>query len=53
MERKTGRGVNLFGARSPMNPSAEADATTVLAVSNCVRHDGTSYTVLKHVEVEF
>ncbi len=26
---------------------------TVLAVSNCVRHDNTSYTVLKCVEVEF
>ncbi len=26
---------------------------TVLAVSNCVRHDGTSYAVLKQVEVEF
>ncbi len=25
----------------------------VLAVSNCVGHDGTSYAVLKHVEVEF
>ncbi len=37
----------MLGAKSPMM------ATTVLAVSNCVRHDGTSYTVLKHVEVEF
>ena len=26
---------------------------TVLAVSNCIGHDSTSYTVLKHVEVEF
>ncbi len=26
---------------------------TVLAVSNCVGHDGTSYAVLKHVEVVF
>ncbi len=26
---------------------------TVLAVSNCVDHDDTSYAVLKHVEVEF
>ncbi len=26
---------------------------TVLAISNCVRLDGTSYAVLKHVEVEF
>ena len=26
---------------------------TVLAVSNCVGHDSTSYTELKHVEVEF
>ncbi len=26
---------------------------TVLAVSNCVKHDGTSYAVLKGVEVEF
>ncbi len=24
-----------------------------MAVNNCVGHDGTSYTVLKHVEVEF
>ncbi len=27
--------------------------STVLAVSNCVGHDGTSYAVLKHIEVEF
>ncbi len=27
--------------------------STVLTVSNCVGHDGTSYSVLKHVEVEF
>ena len=27
--------------------------STVLAVSNCVGHEGTSYTVLKHVEVEY
>ncbi len=26
---------------------------TVLAVGNCVKHDGTSYAVLKRVEVEF
>ncbi len=26
---------------------------TVLAVSNCVEHDSTSYAVLKGVEVEF
>ncbi len=26
---------------------------TVLAVSNCIKHDGTSYAVLKHVEAEF
>ncbi len=26
---------------------------TVVAVCNCVGHDGTSYAVLKHVEVEF
>ncbi len=26
---------------------------TVLAVSNCIKHDSTSYTVLKHVAVEF
>ncbi len=29
------------------------DAHTVLAVSHCVEHDGTSYAVLKHVEVGF
>ncbi len=26
---------------------------TVLAISNCISHDSTCYTVLKHVEVEF
>ena len=26
---------------------------TVVAISNCVEHDSTSYTVLKCVEVEF
>ncbi len=29
------------------------DSYTVLAISNCVQHDGTSYAVLKHVEMEF
>ncbi len=28
-------------------------SSTVLAVSNCVGHDGTPYAVLKHVEAEF
>ncbi len=34
-------------------PSQTRRLYSVLAVSNCVGHDGTSYTVLKRVEVEF
>ncbi len=35
-----------------LEQSSEAQPSTVLAVSNCVGHDDTSYAVLKHVEVE-
>ena len=33
--------------------SVQHKSCTVLVVSNCIEHDGTSYAVLKCVELEF
>ncbi len=43
----------LYVAHLKEERTSQRRSNTVLAVSNCVGHDGTSYVVLKHVEVEF
>ncbi len=43
----------FYATSTPVWINFPAFVPTVLAVSNCVEHDGTSYAVLKHVEVEF
>ncbi len=45
------RGVHKL--RINKDSSAALQTSTVLAASNCVEHDGTSYAPLKRIEAEF